>query len=611
MSLRPIPARWFEAVVPRDMATGAIEALAGTGKVQIERLEGRRRSLELSVLREGVERFREIERRFSAHWPQPDFDRPQRNLPPEPLLQLAIEAFAGWESEAEHLINRLAVLGDQRDEVDFCRRALRQFADAGIDIRRLQTRGGFLDVVCCCAAAKQEMPIFEDVLALPFAVEDSACRLALVRNPHAAMFIRQMAGQNITCTRFPDWLSFDEDPRGILDARIEELDREVRLVDGELRKLAEKYGLRDRLAEVARIAWLVENVDALEASEHFVWLTGWTVAADEGVLNQALEERQVSALVHFAAAPVGRSPPLLLRHRKWIRPFELFSSALGMPGENDADPTAILALLVPLLFGYMFGDVGHGLVLLLAGLYLKRRWETARILVLCGLSAMLFGFLFGGIFSREDVIPALWIHPLQEPLLVLTLPVVGAITLLSGGILLNGLQTRWREQVGGTWLGDLGFFLFYLAVVFSFVDPRSLWLAPAGLIIYLAANAEQDRLLASLLGSLGHFVEIALQILINTLSFLRVGAFALAHEGLSNATSLLADATGNALGFTIVMVLGNLLVIALEGLVVSIQTTRLVLFEFFVRFIRGTGREFRPLPFPPSVIQGEDSERKT
>ena len=263
------------------------------------------------------------------------------------------------------------------------------------------------------------------------------------------------------------------------------------------------------------------------------------------------------------------------------------------------------------MFGYMFGDVGHGLLLLVAGIYLQRRWETARILVLCGASAMVFGVLFGAMFSREDLIPALWIHPLQDPLWILIVPLLGGIALLSGGIFLNGLQTRWRQRVGGAWLGDLGFFLFYAAVVSSFVDGRFLWLAPVGLGTYLWTNAEREHIVSSLLASLGHFVEISVQILINTLSFLRVGAFALAHEGLSSATSLLADATGNVLGFWIVIVLGNLLVTALEGLVVSIQTTRLVLFEFFVRFIRGEGRAFQPLPFPPSVVQGEESDSKT
>ena len=109
------------------------------------------------------------------------------------------------------------------------------------------------------------------------------------------------------------------------------------------------------------------------------------------------------------------------------------------------------------------------------------------------------------------------------------------------------------------------------------------------------------------LGALGELLERGLQILVNTLSFARVGAFALAHAGLSSAMLSLADATGSLPGWLAVMLFGNLLILLLEGLVVSIQTTRLVLFEFFVRFLEGRGREFRPLPVPPSFVQGDPS----
>jgi V/A-type H+-transporting ATPase subunit I len=105
--------------------------------------------------------------------------------------------------------------------------------------------------------------------------------------------------------------------------------------------------------------------------------------------------------------------------------------------------------------------------------------------------------------------------------------------------------------------------------------------------------------------ALATLLEDGMRLLVNTLSFARVGAFALAHAGLSSAVVTLADLTGSELGALIVMLAGNALVIALEGLVVSIQTTRLILFEFFVRFLRGEGRAFRPLPPPPRVLQGE------
>jgi V/A-type H+-transporting ATPase subunit I len=101
-----------------------------------------------------------------------------------------------------------------------------------------------------------------------------------------------------------------------------------------------------------------------------------------------------------------------------------------------------------------------------------------------------------------------------------------------------------------------------------------------------------------LLAAAGSLVETLLQLLMNTLSFVRVGAFALAHAGLSLAFNTLAAATDHAIVGVLLLLLGNLVVIMLEGLVVTVQTTRLILFEFFIRFLQGSGRVFRPLAAP-------------
>ena len=119
----------------------------------------------------------------------------------------------------------------------------------------------------------------------------------------------------------------------------------------------------------------------------------------------------------------------------------------------------------------------------------------------------------------------------------------------------------------------------------------------------MSGHALHARRAAALLTSIAELVERLLQILINTLSFARVGAFALAHAGLSSAIVALMDASGNIVAKALVLVAGNVLVLVLEVMVVSIQTTRLVLFEFFTRFLTAEGRIFHPLPAPPSTTQ--------
>jgi V/A-type H+-transporting ATPase subunit I len=296
-------------------------------------------------------------------------------------------------------------------------------------------------------------------------------------------------------------------------------------------------------------------------------------------------------------------PPLLLANPWWARPFEIFSRAIGMPSRNEADPSVLLAIAVPLLFGYMFGDVGQGAVLAVGGALLARRFPLARLFVAGGLSAIVFGVLFGSVFSMQGVIEPRWLEPLHAPLEVLVVPLYGGAVLLTLGLALAALESFWRGEAR-RWLGtDAGLGMAYLALMWSFVDARALIVAAAAVLWFCIGHGVVAGSMRAALLAPGELVERLLQLLINTLSFARVGAFALAHAGLSAAIVALVHASDHPLVAAAVIVAGNLLIIVLETLVVSIQTTRLVLFEFFTRFLVAEGRVFRPLPTPSALAQ--------
>jgi V/A-type H+-transporting ATPase subunit I len=218
---------------------------------------------------------------------------------------------------------------------------------------------------------------------------------------------------------------------------------------------------------------------------------------------------------------------------------------------------------------------------------------------------VVFGFLFGSVFGLEDVIPALWLHPLANPMTVLAVPLGFGVLLLSLGQLLAGLGALWRGDLRRWVAQDLGFLIFYLGLIGLLAGQPSGAVTVLGLLWYGVGAFLVHRRLLGTLAAAGHLLESGLQILVNTLSFARVGAFALAHAALSDAIVTMARVPDSAIAGLLILVLGNAVVIALEGLVVSIQTTRLVLFEFFNRFLRGGGRVFRPLPAPPALIHGE------
>jgi V/A-type H+-transporting ATPase subunit I len=295
---------------------------------------------------------------------------------------------------------------------------------------------------------------------------------------------------------------------------------------------------------------------------------------------------------------------VVLRNPIWARPFELFERLLGIPAASEADPSTILALLVPLMFGFMFGDVGQGALLVLAGLLLGRRYPAVRLLVPCGLAAMFFGALFGSVFTREDLLPALWLHPLARPLLPLLVSLVFGAGVLTMGLGLDALQHRWAGEALLWWRTRAGLLVAYLGMLGCALSPRALWAVGAGLVwFWLGSSLGPGDRIARLGGAIAESIETVLQLFVNTLSFVRIGAFALAHAGLAGAIHALAAGVSSRLAAFIVLTMGNVAVIVVEGLIVGIQTTRLVLFEFFIRFLHGAGRAFRPLPPPQLPVQ--------
>ncbi|MFO1427664.1 MAG: V-type ATPase 116kDa subunit family protein [Steroidobacteraceae bacterium] len=343
---------------------------------------------------------------------------------------------------------------------------------------------------------------------------------------------------------------------------------------------------------------------------HFAWITGWCRGGAEAALRDALERAGVASLVHWPAPPAGLEPPVTLGNPRWARPFEVFVRLIGMPAAREADPSQMLALIAPLLFGFMFGDVGQGAVLLVLGLALQRRHPPLALLTSGGVASIAFGFAFGSVFGREDLVEPLWIRPLAEPLTLLAAALVLGVLLVGGGLLVDaasllaaGLAREWLRERAGLLLGYAGG---VLAAGAGLGMPGGTALAAcggvlaaSGLLVTLAAPAvgqASGRRLATAAAAVGRLLEAALQLAVNTVSFLRVGAFALAHAGLSLAIVALAAAAPRGFASLLVLALGNAFVIVLEAAVAGIQTTRLVLFEFFSRFLRAGGRAFVALP---------------
>ena len=613
--LRPHPARWFEILCARDDATLALEALARTGAVELETRPGAVTPTELADVMPLLARFQDLSARYRAYWPPSDTCRPSA-LPQPPLqtLRHGLATIDAWAAQAEPVIRALQRAAAERTELQRWHRVLQAMASRPLDPSQLAHAGPLVQVRLMVLPAgtepEQALPAVEDnppgLQTLTSALEIDGVPHALVAAAPAAL---QALAERVNALKgslheVPPWLQADP---GVNEAYIEQrlaaLESGRSAHDATLASLHAVHALPCVLGDLYRLQWVLHNVRTLEAGPLFCWITGWSSDADGTRLAQALQHSQARALLRFAKPPAGLRPPLLLTNPPWARPFEIFSRALGMPASAEADPTPLLAIVVPLMFGYMFGDVGQGLVIAAVAWCLRKRFAIARLLVVGGLAASLFGLVFGSLFALDGIVPAWWLHPLGDPLAVLLVPLFGGALLLTAGLALDALAAWWRGEMRRWLLTDAARVVVYLALLAAIATPAGWIVAVAGTLWFVVGHALHLRRVGAAFAAAGELVEKTLQILINTLSFARVGAFALAHAGLSSAIVALMDAADSTIVKALVLLIGNVLVIVLEAMVVAIQTTRLVLFEFFTRFMQGTGRAFRALPAPPFTVQ--------
>lgn len=360
-------------------------------------------------------------------------------------------------------------------------------------------------------------------------------------------------------------------------------------------------------------------------SEKTMFITGWIDARDRERLINLLKDICGDRFIFSEE----RDPdaPVRLRNIRLFRPFELIVKIMGMPANSEVDPTPLAGITFVIMFGLMFGDLGQGLVLAVSGLVMKyiakrRGGEdlgNAGIIVLaCGLSAAVCGILYGSFFSSEHIIPALWMHPTENIMELFAVTILLGTVIIFAGLCLNVINALINRDYVEAFLEKKGLavLILYSAIVLMIIRYAVLSKFPA--IWEVCVFIFAPLMIFSLRGALGpllfkakrphdigeyvtetvmDIVEIALSMFANTISFIRVGAFALSHVGLSVATYTLAGIFDPELKsvFAIAMiVLGNILIIGFEGMICGIQSMRLEFYEFFSKFFRGDGVLFSP-----------------
>ena len=603
MSIRPVATRWFEILVLKKDLNAALECLAGTGAVQLQtRTEA---ATAWAGVAEGGAEFDKLAARYRAWWPTPANWSGSRfsDLGADPGQRLgeALNVVHAWAHEADGTIGSVQTEMRERDSLATLRRLLSAPQEALPDWPKFVHAGPLLkSEVFQVPAGTMTPEESEDLITARIPDGEGAFLLVLGEAGAVNSLASALISQKCQPLNIPASLPAKrEDALEWIEARIQTLDGSIRSATGKLHALSDKHGLAVTLGRIRQIKWLAGIVPDVGQTQRLAWITGWTNDATGARIEKAMGDCGIHHFIAHPPPPPGANAPVVLTNPPWSRPFEMLTRMLGMPAAGDADPSSVVAIIGPLLFGFMFGDIGQGLVLLLVGLALRGKYPVLGVLVSGGIMSMVFGALFGSVFAREDIVSALWFHPLDHPIELLLISVGAGAAILLTGLLLEALQMHWHGHAGEFWRGHAGLLVAYCGMLaIAFAGWLGVLVMVAGIVWFVAGAGLEPGWRKGAI-AIGEMVEALFQLAVNTLSFARVGAFALAHAGLSIAVTSLADAAG-PIGYWPVLVLGNAFVIGLEGLVVSIQTTRLVLFEFFIRFLHAGGREFRPLQ-PPQV----------
>ena len=410
-----------------------------------------------------------------------------------------------------------------------------------------------------------------------------------------------------------------------------------------------------RLIKVLFVEVQIQNIKKnLESTSMVYRISGWIPAEMSKSFMKELDEltegriaiREYKPDEILSVVQGKEQVPVKLKHGKFVTAFERMIFSYGSPIYGTIDPTPFVAIFFTILFGMMFGDFGQGLVFLLAGILMRLNvikvsgWNKfAPIFMAIGITSSIMGLITGEFFATETVLEpfSLWVTglfgnphapivklmPSSDPNSIKVMFMVFGVAVAVGflintiGLIINIVNKfmlkKWGEALFGK-SGLAGALFFWYVVCFAVrlaffgQTPHIYDWIVIGITLFFAAFGEPfERLIAHekvlengfgamVISGVVELIEVISNYLSNSVSFLRVGAFAISHAVLGFIINFMTEMCGGIAG-VLVLIVGNAIVIVLEGMIVAIQVVRLQYYEFFGKFFNETGSEFSPLVF--------------
>lgn len=422
-----------------------------------------------------------------------------------------------------------------------------------------------------------------------------------------------------------------------INTQIGEKKQQVSKYSDDLGKIAEKYGEKIQQVYTA----LKKKCDIFElhrkvgAVKEKFYIKGFIPQKEQENFTKRFEDMKDIEVVYLPAdADANCTPPTVLKNGWLTRPFKMLVEMYGLPKYGGFNPTTFVAITYTILFGVMFGDLGQGFLLVLLGLLIGKKVskEAGGIMTRVGLSSMVFGTLYGSVFGLEELLDPVYenlgidflpIKAFKQTSAILVTAVGAGVFLILLSMLINiyvGFKEKNYEKAVFSSNGIAGL-IFYGSLCAYLVCKVVLklelnWTLYVWLLIVIPAfcifcrvpfgiamkykqwklsEEEEDMTLGGfIVENFFEMFEFALSYVSNTMSFLRVGGFVLSHAGMMLVVMILMQGK-SMVAQPIIFVLGNLFVMAMEGMIVAIQIIRLEYYEMFSRFYEADGKEFEPV----------------